>query len=80
MADEPAPAAPANPLQSCQGPSGFIFILSFAFLFLIMFDRNLGNQISDIVGIVLYPLIGFGGRFPIFTMLGQPCDNPRCHE
>jgi uncharacterized membrane protein (DUF106 family) len=70
VADEPAPAAPANPLQSCQGPSGFIFIISFAFLFLIMFDRNLGNQISDIVGIVLYPLIGFGGRFPIFTMLG----------
>jgi uncharacterized membrane protein (DUF106 family) len=35
-----------------------------------MFDRNLGNQISDIVGVVLYPVIGFGGRFPIFTMLG----------
>ena len=35
-----------------------------------MFDRNLGNQISDIVGLVLYPVIGFGGRYPIFTMLG----------
>jgi uncharacterized membrane protein (DUF106 family) len=68
MAEEkPAPAV-QNPLESCQGPSGFIFILAFGFLFLIMFDRNLGNSISDIVGIVLYPLIGFGGKFPIFTM------------
>ena len=70
MADEPAPAAQPNPLQSCQGPSGFIFVISFAFLFLIMFDRDLGNQISSIVGVVLYPVIGFGGRYPIFTMLG----------
>jgi uncharacterized membrane protein (DUF106 family) len=35
-----------------------------------MFDRDLGNQISEIVGLVLYPVIGFGGRYPIFTMLG----------
>jgi uncharacterized membrane protein (DUF106 family) len=70
MADTPAPAAPANPLQSCQGPSGFIFVISFAFLFLIMFDRNLGDQISSYVGLALFPVIGFGGHYPIFTMLG----------
>jgi len=59
-----------NPLSMCQGPSGFIFILSFGFLMLIMFDRNLGNSVSDIIGLFLYPVIGFGGSFPIFTMLG----------
>ncbi len=59
-----------NPLSMCQGPSGFIFILSFGFLMLIMFDRDLGNSVSDIIGLVLYPVIGFGGNFPIFTMLG----------
>ncbi|MGA1873685.1 MAG: DUF106 domain-containing protein [Thermoplasmatota archaeon] len=70
MAEKAATPEVQNPLQSCQGPSGFIFVISFAFLFLIMFDRNLGNQISDIVGIVLYPVIGFGGRYPILTMFG----------
>ncbi|MGA1792714.1 MAG: DUF106 domain-containing protein [Thermoplasmatota archaeon] len=70
MAEKEEAPQVQNPLQSCQGPSGFIFVISFAFLFLIMFDRNLGNQISDIVGIVLYPVIGFGGRFPLLTMFG----------
>jgi uncharacterized membrane protein (DUF106 family) len=59
-----------NPLSMCQGPSGFIFILSFGFLMLIMFDRDLGDSVSDIIGLFLYPVIGFGGNFPIFTMLG----------
>ncbi|MFO8052257.1 MAG: EMC3/TMCO1 family protein [Thermoplasmatota archaeon] len=58
-----------NPLESCQGPTGFIYILAFAFLFLIMFDRKLGDSISDMVGLVLYPIIGFGGRLPLLTML-----------
>ncbi|MBN1540118.1 MAG: DUF106 domain-containing protein [Candidatus Thermoplasmatota archaeon] len=69
MAEKTETAPAANPLQSCQGPSGFIFVIAFAFLFLIMFDRNLGNQISDWVGVVLFPAIGFGGHYPIFTML-----------
>ncbi|MBN1390209.1 MAG: DUF106 domain-containing protein [Candidatus Thermoplasmatota archaeon] len=69
MADKAQTPKVENPLQSCQGPSGFIFIIAFAFLFLIMFDRNLGNQISDMVGLVLYPAIGFNGHFPVLTML-----------
>ncbi len=68
--EKAAPAEPAmpNPMESCQGPSGFIFILAIGFLFLIMFDRDLGDAISGYVGIVLYPIIGFGGQFPILTM------------
>lgn len=58
-----------NPLQSCQGPTGFIYILAFAFLFLIMFDRDLGDSISDMIGLVLFPIIGFGGNFPLLTMV-----------
>mgnify|MGYP002394934748 CR=1 FL=1 len=56
-----------NPLESCQGPSGFIFILAGIVLVYIMFG-GLGDDIADISGIVLDPLIGFGGRFPLLTM------------
>lgn len=57
-----------NPMESCQGPSGFIFILSFVLLMYIMFNKS-GDSISDISGIVLNPLIGFSGKFPLLTML-----------
>ncbi|MEA3559338.1 MAG: EMC3/TMCO1 family protein [Candidatus Thermoplasmatota archaeon] len=68
MAETKTPKA-QNPLESCQGPTGFIYILAFAFLFLIMFDRSLGDSISDMIGLVLVPVIGFGGKFPVLTML-----------
>jgi len=57
-----------NPLESCQGPSGFLFIIAFGFLFLIMFNRDLGDSISETIGLVLFPLIGFGGHYPLLTM------------
>ena len=57
-----------NPLESCQGPSGFIFILAGIVLVYIMFG-GYGDDIADISGIVLNPLIGFGGRFPLLTMV-----------
>jgi len=68
LADEKAAPAVQNPLSMCQGPSGFIFILAFGFLMLIMFDKNLGDAISGVVGIVFMPLIGFGGKVPLLTM------------
>lgn len=67
MAESEAPKV-HNPLESCQGPTGFIYIAAFAFLFLIMIDRKLGDGISEIIGLVLFPIIGFGGRVPILTM------------
>jgi uncharacterized membrane protein (DUF106 family) len=57
-----------NPLESCQGPSGFIFILAAVLLVYIMFG-GLGEDIAEISGTVLNPLIGFGGKFPLLTML-----------
>ena len=67
MAKEPETAP--NPMESCQGPTGFIFILAMGFLFLIMFNRDLGDSISTIIGYVLNPVIGFGGNYPTLTML-----------
>ncbi|MFW3146206.1 MAG: DUF106 domain-containing protein [Thermoplasmatota archaeon] len=67
MAETEAPKV-QNPLESCQGPTGFIYIAAFAFLFLIMIDRNLGDAISAIIGTFLFPVIGFGGRVPLLTM------------
>ena len=61
LAEDPKPAV-QNPLEMCQGPSGIIYIMAFMFLFLIMFNRDLGDYISSLVGLVLYPVIGFGGK------------------
>ncbi len=68
MADAPKPAV-QNPLEMCQGPSGIIYIMAFMFLFLIMFNRSLGDYISSLIGVVLYPVIGFGGKWPLLTMM-----------
>lgn len=56
--------------EMCQGPSGFLYALAFMFLMFIMFNRDLGDQISDYVGLVLYPIIGFGSKWPLLTMVG----------
>lgn len=71
MAEEKKEDAPANPMgEMCQGPSGFLYALAFMFLIFIMFNRDLGDQISEYVGLVLYPVIGFGSRWPLLTMVG----------
>lgn len=54
----------------CQGPSGFLYALTFMFLIMIMLNRDLGNSISEYVGLVLYPIIGFGSKWPLLTMFG----------
>jgi uncharacterized membrane protein (DUF106 family) len=61
MADAPAPTKPKS--------SSFLTILSFAAVFLILFNEGLRTQIGRWVGFVLDPTIGFGGRFPVITIL-----------
>lgn len=36
---------------------------------MVMFDRDLRAQIGDALGSVLYPIIGFGGEYPILTLM-----------
>lgn len=49
--------------------SSFITILSFAAVFLILFNEGLRNQLGEWVGVVFDPLLGFGGRYPVLTIL-----------
>ena len=49
--------------------SSFLTILSFAAVFLILFNEGLRNQLGEWVGLVFDPLLGFGGRFPVLTIL-----------
>lgn len=55
-------------MEACKGPSGYIFILSMMILVFIMFG-GLGDSVASIAGIVLDPLIGFGGKYPILTLV-----------
>lgn len=53
------------------GGGGFSpwMILLFGGVMLIMFNPNLRNQVGDYVGLVLEPIIGFGGQDPALTLL-----------
>ena len=55
-------------MEACKGPSGYMFILGMMLLVFIMFG-GLGDNIASISGIVLDPLIGFNGEFPLLTMM-----------
>lgn len=69
MTDESAPQqAQAPQMEACKGPSGYIFILAMMLLVFIMFG-GLGDSVASIAGVVLDPLIGFNGRYPVITML-----------
>lgn len=65
MADA-APAAGAAP----QKRSGsFITILSFAAVFLILFNADLRDKLGHWVGYVFDPLFGFDDQYPVLTIL-----------
>jgi len=67
--DENPPAQ--NPMgQMCQGPTGFLYALAFMFLIMIMINRDLGDAISAYIGVLLMPIIGFGSKWPLLTMVG----------
>lgn len=58
-----------NPLSMCKGPTGFIFIFLGALLVFIMFDKSIGNALIEMVNVVFFPAFGFGGQYPIMTLL-----------
>ncbi len=47
----------------------FLTILTFAFVFLILFDQNLRETTGRVVGFALDPLVGFDGAFPVLTII-----------
>lgn len=66
MADA-RPAAPAGPPKPKMG-SLWTFV-TFGIVLFIMFNEELRNQLGDWVGLVLNPAIGFGGRYPVLTIM-----------
>ncbi len=67
MADAAAPAVAAGPKKPAGG--SFLTILSFAAVFLILFNPGLRTQLGVWVGYALDPVLGFGGRWPVLTIL-----------
>lgn len=49
--------------------SNFGTILIIAVVMLVLFDNNLRRLMGDAVGFVFNPIIGFGGRFPVLTVM-----------
>lgn len=61
MADAAAPPAKKR--------GSFLTILTFALVFLILFQPGLRNQIGRWVGYVLQPVLGFGYHYPVLTIM-----------
>lgn len=59
-----------SPPQQQQGSSSQILMMMmlFATMF-IMFDGNMRNAIGGLAGIILEPIIGFDGHYPIITVM-----------
>ena len=64
-------AAPAKAAPSASKGSFTRFMMIFLFLLAILalFDPQMANGFGDAAGYVLGPVIGFGGRFPVLTVL-----------
>ncbi len=62
MADAAAPAPERR-------KTNFGSILLFAAVFMVLFNEGLRNATGNAVGFVLDPIIGFGGRFPVLTIM-----------
>lgn len=65
MAD--APATPAGPPKPKVG-SLWTFV-TFGIVLFVMFNEELRNQLGDWVGLVLNPVIGFDGKYPVLTIM-----------
>ena len=65
---KPAEAAPAKP-ASKGSFTRFMMIFLFLLAILALFDPQMAQGFGAAAGLVLGPLIGFGGRYPVITVL-----------
>lgn len=59
----------AQPAPPEKRSSNFLNILLFAAVFMILFNPGLRDGVGDAVGFVLDPVIGFGGDYPVITIM-----------
>jgi len=62
-----SPQTPAKPPASAG--STMLMMLSFMLVLLMMFDSATRDGVSALMNGILYPLVGFGGRYPVFTLI-----------
>ena len=58
-----------SPQPQAGSGSQMIMIMLMFFTMFIMFQEDMRNAIGAIAGIVLYPVIGFGGHYPVLTVM-----------
>ncbi len=64
------PVAPRSPLAPGKGSfTRFLMIFLFLLAIVAIFDPPMAQGFGSIAGLVLSPLIGFGGKFPVITVL-----------
>lgn len=61
----PGGAAPPRPEFGNQ----LIMLMAFMVALIVMFDNNLRQALGKIVGVALMPLVGFGGHYPVITLV-----------
>lgn len=64
--EEQAPSGPSKPLFSWRR---FIYIFLGILAIMVIFDPDLRFTLGGILGTVLYPLIGFDGKYPVLTLI-----------
>ncbi len=67
--DEAGTTQASRPTRQPPSLSRFILIFLFLLGMLTLFDQNLASGLAVAVGFVLEPIIGFGGRLPVLTVL-----------
>lgn len=69
-AEKEEPKPPARPVPTpWQSFTRFILIFLAIMALYAIFDPSIGRALAGAAGIVLFPLIGFGGRYPVITIL-----------
>ncbi|HIH01569.1 TPA: DUF106 domain-containing protein [Thermoplasmata archaeon] len=61
----PGGAAPPRPEFGNQ----LIMLMAFMVALIVLFDNNLRQALGRIVGVALMPLVGFGGEYPVLTLV-----------
>jgi len=65
-----APSPTPNPAKPpASASSTMLIMLSFMLVLLLMFDKSTRDAVSVLINLILYPLIGFGGKYPVFTLM-----------
>ncbi|HEX2066759.1 MAG TPA: hypothetical protein VHI93_08105, partial [Candidatus Thermoplasmatota archaeon] len=52
-----------------KGSGNLVNIAGLVLVFFVLFNEDLRNQLGEWAGFVLDPTIGFGGRYPVLTIL-----------